>query len=140
MIHHNIIIQHYPFSSILAYILTLISNNSFQSTFVKRRLSCPWGFGECPWKWIELYIAQLPIQFPFTNVRFSFISHDNIPYFKIMDRKGSEKESNFHVKVFVVTFNINMMCQRYQNEIIRYKASKQFFWLLMFLTYFLSDW
>ena len=39
-------------------------------------------------------IAQLPIQFPFTNVRFSFISHDNIPYFKIMDRKGSELEKN----------------------------------------------
>ena len=35
-------------------------------------------------------IAQHPTIF--TNVRFSFISHDNIPYFKIMDWKGSESE------------------------------------------------
>ena len=47
-------------------------------------------------------IAQLPIQFPFTNVRFSFISHDNIPYFRIMDRKGSSSEERVGFLLWVL--------------------------------------
>ena len=38
----------------------------------------------------------------FTNVRFSFISHDDIPYFRIMDRKGSSSEERVGFLLWVL--------------------------------------